>query len=169
MGTLVDPYRNLDDVITDTDLNIPNLMKLYQTYLKKNKKWLFKSVPRRADLRIYEAIYHFNLFAYLNEFLKTPGGRVFPEFPTGNGKIDLIVTYGNKSYALELKSFSNTRNYKLALERAAKYGIQLKIKEIFLVFFVEYIDEENKKEFETIYHDSETRLKVIPIFIETGN
>jgi hypothetical protein len=169
MGTLVDPFRKLDDVITDTDLHIPNLMKLYQTYLKKNKKWLFQSVPRRADLRIYEAVYHFNLFAYLNEFLKTPGGRVFPEFPTGNGKIDLIVTYGNKSYALELKSFSNTRNYKLALERAAKYGIQLKRKEIFLVFFVEYIDEENKKVLETIYHDSETGLKVIPIFIETGS
>jgi hypothetical protein len=65
MGTLVDPFTNLDNVITDTDLNILNILKLYQAYLEKNKQWLFQSVPRRNDMRVYEAVYHFNLFSYL--------------------------------------------------------------------------------------------------------
>jgi hypothetical protein len=169
MGTLIDPYTKLDNVITDIDLNIPNLLKLYQIYLKKNQEWLFKSVPRRkTDMRIYEAVYHFNLFSYLNAFLKEPGGKVFPEFPTGNGKIDLILIYGKSTYGLELKSFSNERNYKKALEKAARYGKQLELPEIHLVFFVEYIDEEHRKEYEKDYKDMETKVKVIPIFIETG-
>jgi hypothetical protein len=64
MGTLVEPFTNLDDVITDTDLNLKNLLGLYEEYLDKNKDWLFKEAPRRSDLKIFEAIYHFNLFSY---------------------------------------------------------------------------------------------------------
>jgi hypothetical protein len=131
-------------------------MRQGKNLLKKNSCWLFKSVPRRTDMRIYEAIFHFNLYAYLNEFLKTPGGRVIPEFPTGNGMIDLILTYGNNRYGLELKSFSNERNYTEALKQASKYGKRLELDEIFLVVFVEY-------------SGTGTGVKVIPIFIETGN
>ncbi len=55
---------------------------------KNASEWLLKDAPRRADMRIYEAVYHFNLYSYLKELLETRGGKVFPEFPTGNGKIN---------------------------------------------------------------------------------
>lgn len=168
MGKLTEPFVNLDNVITETHLNIPNLMRLYQEYLKKNREWLFKSVPRRTDMRIYEAVFHFNLYSYLNQFLKTPGGKVLPEFPTGNGKIDLIVMYGNYTYGIELKSYTNERNYKEALEQAAKYGKQLNLPEIFIVFFIEYIDQQNREKYEKDYHAKEARVTVKPIIIETG-
>ena len=168
VGELVDPYIDMEEVITDAELKVRNLLKLYQTYLDKNKDWLFKSAPRRTDMRIYEAIFHFNLYSYLNSFLKAPGGRVFPEFPTGNGKIDLILTYKNNRYGLELKSFTNRRDYKVALEKAALYGSQLQMAEIFLVFFVQYIDKENKRKLETVFTDENSGVSVIPVFIATG-
>ena len=168
MGTLVEPYVHLDDVITDAELFIPGLLNLYQAYLDKNKEWLFKSAPRRTDMRIYEAIFHFNLYSYINSFLDTSGGRVFPEFPTGNGKIDLIITYKNNRYGLELKSFTNLRDYKTALAQAAKYGKQLKLKEIFLIFFVQYIDGDKKKKYEKEYLDASSSVTVLPIFVTTG-
>jgi hypothetical protein len=93
MGQLAPPFTNLDNVITDTDIYIPNLLNLYQTYLKKNKEWLFKSVPRRTDTRIYEAVYHFNLFSYLDSFLKNQGGR---EEGRGTGK-NIIYFHGKNS------------------------------------------------------------------------
>ena len=80
-------------------------------------------------MRLYEAFFHFNLYAWLNSFLKSPGGRVFPEFPTGNGKIDLVLHYKEKRFGLELKSFTNLRDYKEALGKAAKYGKQLNLTE----------------------------------------
>ncbi len=168
MGALVDPYIDMDEVVTDTRLNIPHLLKLYQTYLDKNKGWLFESAPRRTDMRIYEAIFHFNLYAYLNSFLKSPGGRVYPEFPTGNGKIDLIITYQGKRYGLELKSFTNLRDYKTALRQAAHYGSQLKLPKIFLVFFAPYIDKDNREKYEKEFLDKASNVKVIPIFVTTG-
>lgn len=168
MGALIEPFTSLENVITDADLNIPGILKLYQTYLEKNKTWLFQAAPRRTDMRIYEAVYHFNLFSYLDAFLRNPGGRVYPEFPTGNGKIDLIITYNRNRYGLELKSFTNEREYKIALERAAHYGKQLELPVIYLVFFVEYIDAANREKFEKEYPDQHTNTTVVPIFIVVG-
>ena len=69
MGKLHEPFENLDDTIDETKLDPLNLLKRYQNYLKKNHHWLMKNAPRRSDLRIYEAVYHFNLYSYLEDFL----------------------------------------------------------------------------------------------------
>ncbi len=168
MGRLVEPFLKLDNVITPTHLDIPGLMKLYQTYLDNNKSWLFKDVPRRSDLRVYEAVFHFNLYSYIDKFLQNKKGRVFPEFPTGNGKIDLLIRYNNIHYGIELKSFSDDSGYRLALNQAAQYGKQFQLPEIYLVTFVESIDETNRQTYEVDYLDPGTTVTVKPIFIQTG-
>ncbi|MCP4214368.1 MAG: hypothetical protein GY765_06910, partial [bacterium] len=169
MGQLVEPFQDLEDTITDDHLDVYNLAKRYQTYLVKNKKWLLTDVPRRKDLRIYEAVYHFSFYSYLNEFLKPWKGRVIPEFPTGNGKIDLLIEYGNLKYGVELKSYSTERDYKESLQQAAEYGKQLKLSEISLVFFIEKINSQSRKKYERHYIDTETGVIVKPVFVETGN
>ncbi|MCP4150801.1 MAG: ATP-binding protein [bacterium] len=169
MGALTEPFISLKDVITDTTLNLTHLLGLYQAYLQKNREWLFKKAPRRVDGRLYEAVYHFNLYSYMHSFLKRFGGMVLPEFPTGNGQIDLVVDYAGQTFGIELKSFSNERGYRLALEQAARYAKQLKLPEIVLVFFVPMIDDNSRKTFEKDYKDKATGTTVVPVFIETGN
>ena len=169
LDRLYDPFDDLTDTITDDSLNIKNLLRRYETYLRQNHHWLFKDAPRRqTDLRIYEAVYHFNLYMYLVRFLQRRGGQVHPEFPTGNGKIDLIIQYAGQQYGLELKSFTDSFGYKEALSQAAKYGRSLNLAEISLVFFVEVIDEANRTRYETPYVDSATGVSVTPIFVQTG-
>jgi len=168
MGRLVEPFESLGDVLTDDGLNIRNLMKRYQKYLKKNREWLLKDAPKRKDLRIYEAVFHFNLYMYLFQFLHPKKGKVYPEFPTGNGKIDIIIRYKEKVYGIELKTYTDESGYKDALIQAAGYGKQLGLSEIYLVFFVEYIDDENRLRYEADYQDKITGVKVMPIFAETG-
>jgi len=106
---------------------------------------------------------------YLCDFFKRKRGQVIPEFPTGNGKIDLIVTYQGQTYGIELKSYTDELAYKEALQKAAAYGQQLKLKVITLVFFVEYIDDANRQKYEKDYTDVETGVKVTPVFVATGN
>ncbi|MCP4148502.1 MAG: hypothetical protein GY757_12220, partial [bacterium] len=168
MGQLLEPLTKIDNIVTPAGLNIPELMKLYQKYIDKNKTWLFKKAPRRSDMRIYEAVFHFNLFAYLDRFLRRKKGYVFPEFPTGNGKIDLLIRYSGHIYGIELKSFTDEAGYKEALKQAAKYGKQLKLPEIFLVAFVETIDEKSRKIYEADYKAPEYGVTVTPIIIQTG-
>ncbi len=168
MGKLVEPFENLDQVLPSSGVNLRHLMKCYGVYLAKNREWLLKEAPRRKDLRVFEAVYHFNVYMYLHKFFNVRGGKVYPEFPTGNGKIDLIIQYEGRTYGLELKSFSHEGMYKEALKQAAKYGKRLSLKEIGLVFFVESIDAGNREKYEKDYFDEEAGVTVLPIFVESG-
>ncbi|MCP4152053.1 MAG: hypothetical protein GY757_30205 [bacterium] len=44
----------------------------------------------------------------------------------------------------------------------------MNLPKITLVFFVEAIDNTNRKRYESLYKDSATGTTVIPLFIETG-
>lgn len=168
MGPLVEPLTRLDHVITPGRLDIRELVNLYRAYLEKNRSWLFKNAPRRSDQRLFEAVFHFNLYAFIERFFQGKNGRVYPEFPTGNGKIDLLIEYNDKSYGIELKSFSDHAAYRDALLQAARYGGQLGLEEIFLVTFIESIDEPSRNTYEKEYRDASTGITVKPIFIATG-
>jgi len=168
MGRIFEPFEDLDDTITKDSLNIKNLARRYEKYLQKNRGWLLKDAPRRKDLRVFEAVYHFNLYEYLNRFLANRNALVLPEFPTGNGAIDLIIRYAEKTYGLELKSYTNESDFKGALNQAAQYAVSLKLDRIYLIVFVEYIPDEYRLKYEVARPDPETGVKVVPVFVSTG-
>ncbi len=168
MGRIFEPFEDLDNTITEESLNIKNLVRRYEKHLQKNRDWLLKDAPRRTDLRVFEAVYHFNLYEYLNRFLANRDARVLPEFPTGNGVIDLIIRYAEKIYGLELKSYTNERDFKEALKQAARYANSLKLDRIHLIVFVEYVPDEYRQKYEADFHDPETGITVVPVFVSTG-
>jgi len=164
---LSDPFEDLSDTITENQLNIRRLLQRYEQYLQANREQVLKDAPRRRnDLRVYEAIFHFHLYSYLASFFRIYEGQVQPEFPTGNGTIDLLIRYAGQLFGLELKSFANQPLYRKALIQAAQYGQQLEVSEIWLVFFIEKIDETNRQKFENDYVDSETGITVHPQFVQ---
>ena len=169
LGGLHDPFEDLSHIINAQGLHIRNLMQLYERYLQKNRHWLFKDAPRRStDLRIFEAVYHFNLFMYLSRFLENHRGQVTPEFPTGNGKLDLLVQYAGQRYGLEGKSFADQTEYQRSLRQAADYGRQLGLTTMSLLLFVEAVDEQNRQKYEAPYQDPATGVRVEPTFVATG-
>jgi hypothetical protein len=165
LGQLIHPLDPMEDAVDEENLYIPNIIKRYQAYLSKNQAVFFKDVPRRkTDMKIYEAIFHFNLFRYLFDLLKKRGVEVIPEFPTGNGKIDLILTYRKNTYALELKSFSDMSDFHRGIEQAADYGRQSGLKEISFVVFVELSPAE-VKQLEKVVEKNGVNVTVLPIGI----
>ena len=166
---LYEPFDDLDNTVDDDSLNIANLMRRYESYLAKNRHWLLKDAPRRkTDERIFEAIFHFNLYAWLLSFFDGFGGQVVPEFPTGNGKLDLFIRYAERTYGIEVKSFLNRRDYKKALGQAAGYGKKLGLSDMWLVFFIESIPDATRIELEPVHHDQDAAVTVHPIFVSTG-
>ena len=92
MDGLYGPFEDLSDTITDNHLNIRQLLLRYEHYLQTNRERVLKNAPRRQDdLRVYEAIFHFHFYLYLVNFLRSYEAEVYPEFPTGNGQIDLLT------------------------------------------------------------------------------
>ena len=120
-------------------------------------------------MRVHEAVFHFHFYSYLVSFFRVYEGQIQPEFPTGNGAIDLLIRYAGQVFGLELKSFANQAAYHNALTQAAKYGKQLKQTEIWLVLFIEKVDAENRKKFEIDYVDSKTGVLVHPQFVQIQN
>ena len=166
---LYDPFEDLSDTITDESLNIRQLLLRYEHYLQANREQVLKEAPRRKDdLRVYEAVFHFHLYLYIVSFFRSYEVQVYPEFPTGNGQIDLLIRYADQLFGLELKSFAEQRSYRKALDQAAKYGQKLGVTSIWLVLFIEAVDETNRQRFEVDYTDDETGVTVHPLFVQTG-
>ncbi|TGO03235.1 hypothetical protein PN36_10655 [Candidatus Thiomargarita nelsonii] len=168
MDGLYSPFEDLSDTITEESLNIHQLLLRYEQYLQANREQVLKNAPRRGDLRVYEAVFHFHFYLYLTSFLNSYKAQVQPEFPTGNGQIDLLIRHAGQLFGLELKSFANQRAYRDALIQAAKYGQELGVTSIWLVLFIESVDETNRERFEVDYTDDETGVIVYPRFVQTG-
>jgi hypothetical protein len=114
MDYLYDPLEDLSDTITEDTLNIPQLLRRYEQYLQTNRELVLRNAPRRDDLHVYEAVFHFHLYLYLSSFVGSYDAQVQPEFSTGNGQIDLLICHAGQLFGLELKSFANQRAYNKA-------------------------------------------------------
>jgi hypothetical protein len=166
---LYDPLEDLSDTISENNLNIRRLLQRYEQYLQANREQVLKDAPRRRqDLRVYEAVFHFHLYLYLTRFLRSYKVQVQPEFPTGNGAIDLLIRHAGQLFGLELKSFADKQQLKEALDQAAKYGQQLGLTSIWLVLFIEAVDDKNRQLFEVDYTDKKRGVTVHPQFVQTG-
>jgi hypothetical protein len=139
----LDPLDDLADVFDGSELNVPALLNRYKAYLKRLKaKGLnpWKDQPRRSDLHLTEYVGHFHLYFWLQNAV----GRlcsVSPEFPTGNGRVDLHLKCGEKRGIIEVKSFRDLPELKNSKEQAARYAGKLGLLTVTLAVFVPVEDE----------------------------
>jgi len=142
-GTAVDPLDDLTDVFEGDSLNLPPLLDRYKAYLvrmKANGLNPFKDQPRRTDLHYTEAVGHFHLYAWLQAAI---GRRCVtsPEFPTGNGKVDIHIRCNGKKGIIEVKSFVDMSETRKGTEQAAAYARSLNLNSVTLALFVPVDDE----------------------------
>ncbi|MGD9972103.1 MAG: hypothetical protein AB7S77_03490 [Desulfatirhabdiaceae bacterium] len=135
----------LDDLadVFESGLNLPALLSRYKSYLVRMKaKGLnpFKDQPRRTDLHYTEAVGHFHLYAWLKEALDRLC-IISPEFPTGNGKVDVHVRCRDREGIIEVKSYRSPAQLKDAIIQAAAYGKSLGLNSVTLALFVPVEDD----------------------------
>jgi hypothetical protein len=139
----VEPLDDLADVFEGETLNLPPLLDRYKAYLIRMKaKGLnsFKDQPRRTDLHYTEAVGHFHLYAWLQAAI---GRRCVtsPEFPTGNGKVDIHIRCNGMKGIIEVKSFVDMSETRKGTEQAAAYARSLNLNSVTLALFVPVDDE----------------------------
>ncbi|MFM7203015.1 MAG: hypothetical protein ACKO6N_19685, partial [Myxococcota bacterium] len=117
------------------------LLTLYRAYLARQARqgaapW--EQQPLRNDARAYEAIGHFNLYAWLYQVSRQKL-VITPEFRTCNGTADLVVTDIKRSRrtVLEVKSFSTRYDHEASLEQVAHYAKRMRLTHAFLVVMVD--------------------------------
>lgn len=134
---------DLADVFAEEGIDASKLLERYRGYLKRLAAkgidpWIGQ--PRRQDLHYTEAVGHFHLYSWLQNAL---GRRavVIPEFPTGNGKVDLVLQYQDKLSVIEIKSFVNSYELQVSRKQAANYARKLGLALSTLVVFVPTDDD----------------------------
>ena len=138
----LDPLDDLADVFEGETLNLPSLLDRYKAYLVRMKtKGLnpFKDQPRRSDLNYTVAVGHFHLYAWMKEAVADIC-VISPEFPTGNGKVDLHLTCRNKIGIIEIKSFRSYAGMQKAISQAAAYARRLNLASVTVALFVSLDD-----------------------------
>jgi len=134
----VDPLDDLADVFEGETLNLPSLLDRYKAYLVRMKaKGLnpFKDQPRRADLHYTEAVGHFHLYAWMKQAVEDVC-VISPEFPTGNGKVDLHLKCRDKLGIIEIKSFRSHARTQTGILQAASYARSLNLTSVTIALFV---------------------------------
>ena len=94
----------------------------------------------RKNLHYTEAVGHFHLYAWLQDAV---GRRcsISPEFPTGNGKVDLVLHTKNHRAVIEVKSLREVWELHAYREQAARYATKLGLAQATLVVFAPVDDE----------------------------
>jgi len=139
----IEPLDTLSDVFDSSELNLPALLERYKSYLDRLKAknlnpW--KDQPRRSDLHLTEYVGHFHLYFWL----QNAAGRrcvISPEFPTGNGRVDLHLRCGGKSGIIEVKSFTDFSELEESKKQAARYSAKLGLSSVTLAVFVPTDDD----------------------------
>jgi len=133
---------DLSDVF-EAGLNLERLIPRYKDYLKRLKAKNispFRNFPKRSDLNIYEAGGHFHLYHWLMNAIGDDC-VIVPEFPTGNGRVDLHVRCNSKEGIIEVKSFSRRKKLEQGKLQAANYAQKLGINKVVIVVFVHGVEE----------------------------
>ncbi len=140
----LDPLDTLADVFEKDTIDLPALLERYKSYLNRLRaKGLnpWKDQPRRTDLHYTEAVGHFHLYAWLREALMDYC-TIAPEFPTGNGKVDLHLRCGNTRGIIEVKSFRSQAHLARSGVQAAAYARSLGYATACVALFVPVQDED---------------------------
>ncbi len=144
LDDLADVFNPAPQGTTEGGLDLPALLRRYKDYLARLKAkginpW--KEQPRRkTDLHLTEAVGHFHLYAWLQAAV----GRqcvVSPEFPTGNGKVDLHLRCKDKQGVIEVKSFVDAYQATQDRMQAARYAKSLGLEKVTVAMFVPLDDE----------------------------
>ena len=138
---VIDPHDDLTEVFAHLDL--PALLGRYSDYLKRlAQKGIhpWEGQARRADLHLAEAAGHFHLYWWLVEAAQ---GHlvVSPEFPTGNGKVDLHLSNRTQSGVIEVKSFTQRSDLPAQRSQTARYAASRGLGAATLAMFVPTDDE----------------------------
>lgn len=165
VGKVHDAEYARSSAVQNGEVVIPFIIKMYRDYLEKNKHWLFTDAPRRKDSKLYEAVYHFNFYRYLCELLEPKQIFVYPEFPAGKGKIDLLIRQKERLYGLEVKTYFDETGFWSAIDQSAQYANELDLNDIYLVFFIEGTDHSILEPLEKPNHFPEMNVYVHPFFV----
>ena len=112
-----DPDTNFMDYLTpDGQIEMGLLLENFRAFIAR-AGFRILQVPDTPQEYIGQHL----LYAYLDQFVRTVGGMMFLEVPTGRGRLDLIILHNQQKYIVETKIWEGARRYEAGKQQLAAY------------------------------------------------
>lgn len=110
-------YPDLSDYLTpDEQIAMTCLLDNFKDFIAR-AGYKILQVPETPQ----EFIGQYLLSAYLDQFVRTIGGAMFLEVPTGRGRMDLLITFKQRKYIVETKIWEGMHRYRAGKQQLAAY------------------------------------------------
>ncbi len=128
-------------------LDMEKVLKEFQSFYRRNSEmWL-------SRYEYKESAHHLLLMAFLQRIVNA-GDEIVREMALGNGRIDMLVSFKGREYALELKIRRGTYTVEDGKEQLHRYLDRLGLPEGYLIIF-----DPGKKSWEKKLYYEETTYK----------
>ncbi|HAO20651.1 MAG TPA: hypothetical protein DCQ37_09390 [Desulfobacteraceae bacterium] len=124
-----DIRETFGEYLTQDGLNISALLNRYSEYVRRRG---FKAFDTE---HLKEAAWHYSLDGFITFFIGCLGGQTFIEVPSGRGRTDILILYGNNKYIIETKIFSSSLYFEKGKKQLAQYLESERISEGYYVVF----------------------------------
>jgi len=91
---------------------------------------------------------------------------VSPEFPTGNGRVDIHLRCNKKEGVIEVKSFRDMLTLKQSILQASEYARLLKLGSIILVVFLTGVSEDEAMQLKAVRKINGVTVYIKPVLIQ---
>ena len=110
-------HPDLSDYLTpDEQIAMTRLLDNFKDFIAR-AGYKILQVPETPQ----EFIGQYLLSAYLDQFVRTIGGAMFLEVPTGRGRMDLLIIFKQRKYIVETKIWEGTHRYRAGKQQLAAY------------------------------------------------
>jgi len=83
----------------------------------------------------HEFVGQYLLIGYLDMFVRQIGADIYPEVPTGRGRMDIILLFSGRKYIIETKLFYGEKQYQTGKRQLAEYLKSEQVGEGYYVVF----------------------------------
>ncbi len=149
-----DVRETFGEYLTQDGLNISALLNRYSEYVRRRG---FKAFDTE---HLKEAAWHYSLDGFITFFIGCLGGQTFIEVPSGRGRTDILILYGNNKYIIETKIFNSSLYFEKGKKQLAQYLESEGLSEGYYVVF-----SSRHTEADTLYSEEEINGKRIFTYV----
>ena len=156
-----DTSPDLSDYLTaDGQIKMEPLLDNFKDFIVR-AGYKILQVPETPQ----EFVGQYLLSAYLDQFVRTVGGTMFLEVPTGRGRMDLLISFNEQKYIVETKIWEGPRRYAAGKKQLVSYLKLEGAMEGYYVVFDHRMNPEPRVEAEVL-EGVTLRSYVIPVLQE---
>jgi len=139
------PDKSFTEFVTSGKIQMESLLENFCNFIERTGYRVLEATPSPREF-----VGQYLLLGYFDVFVRQIGASIYPEVPTGRGRMDIILIHGREKYIIETKLWYDEKYYQKGKKQLTAYLQHEQVSEGYYVVFDYSEDGKGRKEKETI-------------------